>query len=135
MNALARLRSGVRASTTNRDDLFSAWHRTLGRSLYMTDIDAVEYRIDDGKIRVAAILELKAWRVTSAEHVLGANLIVKLALARAAGVPLFHVWADFDRDEPRFLVWNVSKTGPIEEYRRKLVELSEEEMKLFLSRL
>jgi len=133
MNALRRLSSGVRASTTNRDDEFSAWHRTIGRDLYMTDVDAVEYRIEAGKLRIAAILELKAWSVTDPDHIRNSNNIVKLKLAEALGVPFLHIWTDFKND--RFLIWNVSRTGLMCDYFREAVELTAEELKILLSKL
>lgn len=133
MNALRRLSSGVRASTTNRDDEFSAWHRTIGRDLYMTDVDAVEYRIEAGKLRIAAILELKSWSVTDPDHIRNSNNIVKLRLAEALGVPFYHIWTDFEND--RFLIWNVSRTGLMCDYFREAVELTAEELRILLSKL
>ncbi len=135
MNALRRLTSGVRASTTSNDDAFSSFHRTLSRSLYMTDLDAVEYRIEGGRVRIVAILELKAAHVTDPDHVINSTTQVKLAIAQALGVPFLHVWHDFAADPPRFRIWNVSRSGLVCDYLDRVVEFTGDEFEILLTKL
>jgi hypothetical protein len=101
----------------------------------MTDLDAVEYRIEGGRVRVAAILELKAAHVTDPDHVLNSNSQVKLAIAQALGVPFLHVWHDFHADPPRFRIWNVSRSGLVCDYLERAIEFTAHEFEVLLTKL
>lgn len=85
---------GVRINVEKKRDLsFSSWHRrTLPRYCLVTDVDFLEYRINNNKIRLAAILETKKYYVTDPKYVENnANFKAIKLLAEKAGIPFYYV--------------------------------------------
>lgn len=54
--------SGAKAQQRNDDEWraapYSKWHRTLGRGVYMTDVDAIEWRYREGRLTAVGVMEL-----------------------------------------------------------------------------
>ena len=76
-----------------RDQEFVKFHLSLGRGLYCTDLDCVEWRVENGKPRIAALVEVKfsddGAPAQMSRH--SRQLRVLTDLARKAEVPLFLV--------------------------------------------
>ena len=93
--------------TGERDLTYHRWHRydkdytgdQLGFRHFLTDIDAVEYRADDGGVRLVGIYEVKreGWRETPSSR---AQMQVIRTIATACGIPGWRLvyWPVADKD-------------------------------------
>lgn len=134
---LPRDDKGVRLDVEKKRDLsFSAWHRTLPYYCLVTDVDFLEYRISNGAIRLAAILETKKGYVTDSKYVENnASFKAIKLLAEKAKIPFYHIWYHKinyeDENEPihNFTIWDTSKP------KNTAIEMSPKEAEEFIKGL
>ncbi|NOX89038.1 MAG: hypothetical protein GXO77_08430 [Calditrichaeota bacterium] len=123
-DGLTRDASGKRTDKTGARDLtFSRWHRDfLSRRCYATDIDFLEYRIENGEFVPKAFIEIKKSHVKQKKYLCSANTRAVLELARRAGIRFFIILYDKPSDDARklnFWVWEVQSPRQMDLYNEK----------------
>ena len=105
---LARNGRGVRVDVREggrvSDALYSAWHRTLHRKAYYTDIDALEYDCWPGdEITLRAMYDIKEWHVEHRKY-LEENVSFKAMkkLANLANIPFYIIWVEFEQSTTHY---------------------------------
>ncbi|MBP1911485.1 hypothetical protein [Thermococcus stetteri] len=123
-DGLTRDATGKRTDKTNKRDLtFSKWHRKfLSRKCYATDIDFLEYRIENGEIIPKALIEAKQSHVRQKKYLCSANTKAVFNIAKKLGVRFFIILYDIPDEESlegTFWVWEVKDEGEFEEYSQR----------------
>lgn len=95
------VRVDVREGRRTSDALYSAWHRTLHRKAYYTDIDGLEYDCGHGdKITLRAMYDVKEWHVTHEKYFeKNASFRAMKKLAGLAGIPFYIIWFTIEEDK------------------------------------
>jgi len=102
-NGLARNSRGVRVDVREgrraSDALYSAWHRTLHRKAYYTDIDGLEYDCGrGGEITLIAMYDVKEWHVVHRKYLEeNASFRAMKKLADLADIPFYIIWVKLMR--------------------------------------
>jgi len=127
------VRLDVRGGERKSDIIFSKWHRAIpSRQCYYTDIDALEYRFENGILKLKAIFDIKEWHVVTRKYLEdNAGFKATKKLSELAGVPFYIVWIKTDENDniTMFRVWNTSES------RDRAKEMTQEEMKDFIEKL
>src|SRR3989344_9099325 len=95
LNELPRDEKGIRLDVRgNRDLVFNNWHRNnIGKTCYVTDVDFLEYRFENGKLFLKAIFEVKEGHVRAPKYIEEcANFKAIKQLAESAKLPLYFIW-------------------------------------------
>src|SRR3989304_1560867 len=127
------VRRDVRSGERKSDKAFSEWHREgPNRRCYYTDIDALEYRFENGILKLKAIFDVKEWHVDGREYLEdNAGYKATKQLSESAGKPFYIIWIKLDENDniTRFKIWNTSET------RKNAREMTQDQMKSFIDNL
>jgi hypothetical protein len=101
MENLEKIKDGVKQRKYDyQDELYSDWHRTLGKDLFVINIDCVEYRIDRGIVAFIAT----TGRCNNENHIINSKKYIwertklereiMVALANKFKIPSYYVIHD-----------------------------------------
>jgi hypothetical protein len=92
------VRIDVSGGKRTSEGLYNAWHRTLHRRAYYTNIDGLEYDYArSNEIILKAICDIKGWHVDHGKYLEESssfNAIKKLA--DLADIPFYIIWVKFE---------------------------------------
>lgn len=127
------VRLDVRGGKRKLEEIFSKWHRIVpNRRCYYTDIDVLQYRFENGILKLKAIFDTKEWHVTTSKYVEdNAGFKATKKLSELAKISFYVVWIKTDEDDniTLFKVWDTDKN------RETATEMTPNQMKTFIETL
>ena len=119
--------------TNTRDLTMNNFRRKeLFNKCYMTDIDALEYRYIDNKIKFVAIIDYKQWHVKDIDQ---SSIRAQYELSKQLNIPFYIVWYRIEDDELEVKLWNVTENPNFDKYFLHIRHYDEKKFIKFINEL